>query len=236
MSIGAISRFAGPSRLIEEINASGRATQMTETTIDAPPTATRPTTTAAAPTTATAPAKAWTTFTSPLGTFTLAGERSTLQRIYFPSEAGTAVRELAERNRDAAAFADAQAQLEQYFAGERRVFELELEPHGSGLQRRVWDALQRIPYGETTTYGAIASELGVTGSANEPPARIVGAAIARTPIPIVIPCHRVVAADGALRGYRGGLEIKRALLDFEASGGVCEALADGWERDQLSLL
>jgi len=205
---------------------------MTETTIDAP---TTPTTTAAAAA-AGAPASAWTTLTSPLGTFTLAGERSTLQRLYFPSEAGTAARELTERDRGSAEFAGARAQLEQYFAGERRVFELELEPHGSELQRRVWDALQRIPYGETTTYGAIASELGVTGSAHEPPARIVGAAIARTPIPIVIPCHRVVAADGALRGYRGGLEVKRALLDFEASGGVCAALAEGWERDQLSLL
>jgi methylated-DNA-[protein]-cysteine S-methyltransferase len=202
---------------------------MPETTIDAPTT-----TAMAAP--ATAAASTWTEFTSPLGTFTLAGERSTLQRLYFPSEAGTAARELAERDRDAAAFAGARAQLEQYFAGERRSFELELEPHGSELQRRVWAALQRIAYGETTTYGAIASELGVTGSAHEPPARIVGAAIARTPIPIVIPCHRVVAADGALRGYRGGLEIKRALLDFEASDGEPTALAEGWERDQLSLL
>ena len=199
---------------------------MTETTIDAP------TTTAMAG----APATTWTTFTSPLGTFTLAGKRSTLQRIYFPCEAAAAGRELAERDQDRAAFSDARVQLEQFFAGERRVFELELEPHGSESQRRVWDALQRIPYGETTTYGAIASELGVKGSAHEPPARIVGAAIARTPIPIVIPCHRVVAADGALRGYRGGLEIKRALLDFEASGGMSAALADDWERDQLSLL
>ncbi len=199
---------------------------MSETTIDAP------TMTA----TAAVPATAWTTFASPLGTFTLAGARSTLQRIYFPSEAAAAVRELAARDHDQAPFSDACVQLEQYFAGERRVFELALEPHGSDLQRRVWDVLRRIPYGETTTYGAIASELGVTGSAHEPPARIVGAAIARTPIPIVIPCHRVVAADGALRGYRGGLEVKRALLDFEATGGLRAALAEGWERDQLSLL
>jgi methylated-DNA-[protein]-cysteine S-methyltransferase len=224
--------------------------QMTETTIDAPTTGTTPVrpTTARTPTTPTTPtttaaataggarASSWTTFASPLGTFTLAGERGTLRQLYFPSEADAVVRELAERNRNASAFAGASAQLEQYFAGERRVFELEIEPHGGELQRRVWDALQRIPYGETTTYGAIARELGVTGSAHDPPARIVGAAIARTPIPIVIPCHRVVASDGALRGYRGGLEIKRALLDFEASGGEPAALADGWERDQLSLL
>jgi methylated-DNA-[protein]-cysteine S-methyltransferase len=205
---------------------------MTETTIDAPTTSA---TTAAAAAAGT-PASAWTTFTSPLGTFTLAGERDTLRQLYFPSEAAAAARELAECDRDSAAFADARAQLEQYFAGERRVFELALEPHGSELQRRVWDALQRIAYGETTTYGAIASELGVTGAAHEPPARIVGAAIARTPIPIIIPCHRVLAADGALRGYRGGLEVKRALLDFEASGGLRAALDEGWKRDQLSLL
>jgi methylated-DNA-[protein]-cysteine S-methyltransferase len=208
---------------------------MANPTIEAP----RRTAPVAAPatrSTAAAPRTAWTALDTPLGTFTLAGADETLERIYFPSEAGTAARELAERNRDAAAFADASAQLEQYFAGERRAFELELEPHGSELQCRVWDALQRIAYGETTTYGAIASELGVTGTAHEPPARIVGAAIARTPIPIVIPCHRVLAADGALRGYRGGLEIKRALLDFEASGGLRAALDEGWERDQLSLL
>jgi methylated-DNA-[protein]-cysteine S-methyltransferase len=208
---------------------------MSETTIEAPTTTPPDGAPAAAPTPA-MPRTTWTTLDTPLGTFALAGERSTLQRLYFPSEADAAARELTERDRESAAFTDARAQLEQYFAGERRVFELDLKPHGSELQRRVWDALQRISYGETTTYGAIASELGVTGSAHEPPARIVGAAIARTPIPIVIPCHRVVAADGALRGYRGGLELKRALLDFEASGGVCEALVDGWERDQLSLL
>jgi methylated-DNA-[protein]-cysteine S-methyltransferase len=198
---------------------------MTETTID-----TRTTTPTAAASTA------WTTFDSPLGTFTLAGEAGTLQRLYFPSEAGAAARELDERDGDAAAFAGASAQLEQYFAGERRTFELEFEPHGDELQRSVWRALLRIPYGETTTYGAIARELGVPAGGYEPPARIVGAAIARTPIPIVIPCHRVVAADGALRGYRGGLAIKRALLDFEASGGLRAALAEDWERDQLSLL
>src|ERR1700722_17533290 len=98
------------------INASGKATQMTETTIDVPTTTAMAATAAAAG----APASAWATFQSPLGTFTPAGERSTLQRLYFPSEADAAVRELAERDRESAAFADARAQLEQYFAGERR--------------------------------------------------------------------------------------------------------------------
>jgi methylated-DNA-[protein]-cysteine S-methyltransferase len=176
----------------------------------------------------------WTTCESPLGRLTLAGAPggSALRRVYFPSEAHT----LAAEAQEPTAFVDARIQLEQYFAGERRAFELELEPHGSELQRRVWQALQQIPYGETTTYGAIAGELGVLGTKTDPPARIVGAAIARTPIPIVVPCHRVLGADGALRGYRGGLEVKRALLDFEATGGLRAALAEGWERDQLSLL
>jgi methylated-DNA-[protein]-cysteine S-methyltransferase len=179
-------------------------------------------------------ATAWTTCESPLGTLTLEGARAgdVLHRVYFSTEPHT----LAEEARDPTAFADARTQLEQYFAGERRAFELALEPHGNELQRSVWRALLRIPYGETTTYGAIARELGVPADGHDPPARIVGAAIGRTPIPIVIPCHRVLAADGALTGYRGGLEIKRALLDFEATGGLRDALAEGWERDQLSLL
>ena len=111
MSIGAISRFAGVSRLIEEDQRKRKATQMTETTIDAP----------AMTATAAVPATTWTTFASPLGTFTLAGARSTLQRIYFPSEAAAAVRELAERNHDRRLSPMPASQLEQYFAGERRV-------------------------------------------------------------------------------------------------------------------
>jgi methylated-DNA-[protein]-cysteine S-methyltransferase len=176
----------------------------------------------------------WATCESPLGTLTLAGapDSSALHRVYFPTEPHS----LAEKARDPTAFVDARTQLEQYFAGTRRTFELELEPHGDELQRRVWRALLRIPYGETTTYGAIARELGVPADGHDLPARIVGAAIGRTPIPIVIPCHRVLAADGALTGYRGGLELKRALLDFESTDGLREALAEGWERDQLSLL
>jgi methylated-DNA-[protein]-cysteine S-methyltransferase len=177
---------------------------------------------------------AWTTCESPLGALTLVGAPAgdVLYRVYFSTEPHTLATEL----REPTAFADARTQLEQYFAGERRAFELALEPHGNELQRSVWRALLRIPYGETTTYGAIARELGVPADGHDPPARIVGAAIGRTPIPIVIPCHRVLAADGALTGYRGGLEVKRALLDFEATGGFREALAEGWERDQLSLL
>jgi methylated-DNA-[protein]-cysteine S-methyltransferase len=112
--------------------------------------------------------------------------------------------------RDDEHLADARRQLTEYFAGERTTFDLPLRPHGAPFQVRVWDALQRIPYGETASYGEIAREIGHPGSA-----RAVGAANGRNPIAIVVPCHRVIGADGSLTGYGGGLECKRALLDLE---------------------
>jgi methylated-DNA-[protein]-cysteine S-methyltransferase len=112
--------------------------------------------------------------------------------------------------RDDALLAEPRRQLTEYFAGERTTFDLPLRPTGAPFQLRVWDALQRIPYGETTSYGEIAGEIGHPGSA-----RAVGAANGRNPIAIVVPCHRVIGADGSLTGYGGGLECKRALLDLE---------------------
>ncbi len=103
-------------------------------------------------------------------------------------------------------------QLSEYFAGTRRVFELPLEPRGSSFQRRVWAQLERIPYGETTSYGALAQQLGAPRAL-----RAVGAAHGANPLPIVIPCHRVIGANGSLTGFGGGLPIKRALLALEAS-------------------
>ena len=102
-------------------------------------------------------------------------------------------------------------QLAEYFAGERTEFELELAPHGTEFQRRVWGLLLEIPYGETRTYGSLAGELG-----NPRSVRAVGLANGRNPISIVVPCHRVIGADGTLVGYGGGLERKRALLAHEA--------------------
>ena len=98
-----------------------------------------------------------------------------------------------------------------YFAGERTEFELELRPAGTAFQRAVWDLLLGIPYGRTTSYGALALELG-----DPRKVRAVGLANGRNPISIVIPCHRVIGADGSLTGYGGGLERKRHLLDLEA--------------------
>jgi methylated-DNA-[protein]-cysteine S-methyltransferase len=121
--------------------------------------------------------------------------------------------------------AEAAGQLEEYFAGERRAFDLPLRfTRGSAFERRVWHALLGIPYGRTTTYGALAAALGDPGLA-----RAVGAANGRNPIAIVVPCHRVVGANGRLVGYGGGLERKRALLALEGA-----AAAEAAASPQLS--
>jgi methylated-DNA-[protein]-cysteine S-methyltransferase len=111
--------------------------------------------------------------------------------------------------RDDDAFADAQHQLREWFAGERRVFDLDLAPVGTPFQRRVWGALCDIPYGETRTYGDVAAELGTAP-------RAVGAANGANPFAVVVPCHRLVSTAGLLTGYAGGLERKRWLLDHES--------------------
>jgi methylated-DNA-[protein]-cysteine S-methyltransferase len=104
----------------------------------------------------------------------------------------------------------AEAQLAEYFAGARRTFDLDLDPAGTDFQMRAWSALRRIPYGQTISYGEQAAELGEPGAA-----RAVGAANGRNPLSIVVPCHRVVAASGALTGFAGGLDTKAWLLDHE---------------------
>jgi methylated-DNA-[protein]-cysteine S-methyltransferase len=113
--------------------------------------------------------------------------------------------------RDADAFADVAHQLDAYFAGELRDFDLQLAPAGTPFQQQVWSALRAIPYGETASYGEIASTVGQPGAA-----RAVGGANNRNPIAIIVPCHRVIGAGGSLTGYGGGLERKRKLLALEA--------------------
>jgi methylated-DNA-[protein]-cysteine S-methyltransferase len=112
-----------------------------------------------------------------------------------------------------AAFGEVIAQLGQYFAGELTVFDLDLAPRGTPFQQRVWHALDSVRYGETITYGALAAQLGV------PPERVpaLGAAIGQNPLLIIRPCHRVVGADGTMRGYAGGVERKQWLLGFEGA-------------------
>ncbi len=107
--------------------------------------------------------------------------------------------------------AHVRTQLEEYFRGERRGFELELAPEGTPFQKSVWKALCDIPYGETISYGELARRVGSPNAS-----RAVGRANGTNPISLVVPCHRVIGADGKLTGYGGGLPTKRALLDFES--------------------
>lgn len=109
------------------------------------------------------------------------------------------------------ALAEAARQLAAYFSGDRTAFDLPLRPKGTPFQRAVWDELLRIPHGETRSYGELARALGQPGGA-----QAVGAANGQNPIAVVIPCHRVIGADGSLTGYAGGLERKRALLALES--------------------
>lgn len=169
------------------------------------------------------------TYDSPIGALTLIGDRHALRELRFPGRGGTPDGEPSDGTAPAPVRA-AVEQLDAYFAGELEQFELELELEGTRFQRRVWDALRQIPYGATTTYGTLARELG----ASEP--RAIGGAVGRTPVPIIVPCHRVIGADGSLTGYGGGLDRKRALLAFEASGGDVATLQTSWSQRQLALL
>jgi methylated-DNA-[protein]-cysteine S-methyltransferase len=150
------------------------------------------------------------TMESPIGPLTLAGTDGRLMHLrmvdqtYEPSHNGW--------ERDDTAFPDAIEQLEAYFAGERREFDLELDLVGTSFQRQVWEALLTIPYGETRSYGQIAEQIGSPGAS-----RAVGLANGHNPIGIIVPCHRVIGANGSLTGYGGGLDRKRALLALERS-------------------
>ena len=117
--------------------------------------------------------------------------------------------------RDDTLFAEAEEQLKAYFAGELREFTVELRLTGTPFQRTVWDRLRHIPYGETRTYGQLADALGAPTAS-----RAVGLANGRNPIGIIVPCHRVIGANGSLTGYGGGLERKQRLLDFERGAAL----------------
>jgi len=153
----------------------------------------------------------WDRIDSPIGPLTVAVDRGgRLVRVRF-GEGGTAV-ELGRHDRDPGRCARVTAQLGEYFARKRRRFELDVEPDGTDFQRRVWRAVASIGYGETRSYGEVAARIG--GGAV---ARAVGVANGANPVPIVIPCHRVIGADGSLVGYGGGLETKAALLRLEGA-------------------
>jgi methylated-DNA-[protein]-cysteine S-methyltransferase len=156
----------------------------------------------------------WRTIESPIGPLTLGGEDDVLTSLrmaewaHEPAGVDAWVR-------DDEAFPQAVEQLDAYFAGERTEFDLALRLDGSAFERRVWDQLLAIPYGETLSYGEVARRLGQPTAS-----RAVGLANGRNPIGIIVPCHRVIGADGTLTGYGGGLPSKRALLDLESARTV----------------
>ena len=148
----------------------------------------------------------WDVYDSPVGPLTIHASPRGLTGLFFPGETAP----LDDGARDPGAFADARRQLEEYFAGSRRVFTLPLLPRGTDFQRRVWDELLRIPYGTTVSYSELAARLG-----NLAATRAVARANATNPLPIVVPCHRVIGADGSLTGYGGGMHRKQTLLALE---------------------
>ncbi|OBK78646.1 methylated-DNA--[protein]-cysteine S-methyltransferase [Mycobacterium sp. 1164985.4] len=147
---------------------------------------------------------------SPVGQLTLAGRDDRLMHLrmvdqtYEPSREGWVA--------DDGAFPDAVEQLQAYFAGDLTEFDLRLDMVGTAFQKKVWAALLTIPYGETRSYGEIACQIGAPGAF-----RAVGLANGHNPIGIIVPCHRVIGANGSLTGYGGGLDRKRALLEMEKS-------------------
>ena len=150
------------------------------------------------------------TIDSPVGLLTLAGRDGTLTHLRMVGQTHEPNRAGWERDNDA--FPDAVEQLGAYFAGDLTTFDVDLELAGTRFQRRVWAALQTIPYGQTRSYGEIATQVSAPGAF-----RAVGLANGRNPIGIIVPCHRVIGASGSLTGYGGGLDRKKALLDLEKS-------------------
>ncbi|MEU3292809.1 methylated-DNA--[protein]-cysteine S-methyltransferase [Streptomyces longwoodensis] len=153
--------------------------------------------------------KTHTVIDSPYGPLTLVADDGVLCGLYMTDQRHRPPEE-SFGPPDHTPFAEAEEQLEAYFAGELTEFTLELRLHGTPFQRGVWSALRAIPYGETRTYGQLAALLGQPTAS-----RAVGLANGRNPVGIVVPCHRVVGANGDLTGYGGGLHRKRRLLDFE---------------------
>ncbi|MFF9277325.1 methylated-DNA--[protein]-cysteine S-methyltransferase [Streptomyces griseosporeus] len=153
--------------------------------------------------------KQHTVIDSPYGPLTLVAEDGVLCGLYMTDQRHRPPEE-SFGTPDETPFAEVEEQLEAYFAGELKEFTLELRLNGTPFQRRVWEQLRAIPYGERRTYGELAAALG-----NPAASRAVGLANGKNPIGIIVPCHRVVGADGSLTGYGGGLERKQRLLDFE---------------------
>lgn len=151
---------------------------------------------------------------SPIGFLELTEENGAVTKICFMKNCKCAQGEYpGGQNNESEILKEAVLQLEEYFAGERKEFSVPLAPHGTEFQKKIWEVLTQIPYGETRSYGEIAQMAG-----NPKACRAVGMANHNNPIPILIPCHRVIGKNGKLTGYAGGLEKKTALLELERSG------------------
>jgi methylated-DNA-[protein]-cysteine S-methyltransferase len=156
------------------------------------------------------------TMKSPVGQLTLVGSDRGLAAVLWEDDDPLRVR-LGETKEDAdhPVLLQAQQQLEEYFAGKRRKFTVKLDPAGTDFQTRVWNALRTIPFGETRSYGQIATQIG-----SHKAVRAVGAANGANPLSIIVPCHRVIGASGKLTGFAGGLEVKARLLALENASGL----------------
>jgi methylated-DNA-[protein]-cysteine S-methyltransferase len=163
----------------------------------------------------------YTTIASPIGELLALGDERALQDLYM-QDGRKPVTIARDWQHSARSFAGVTEQLSEYFEGRRVAFDVPLLMHGGTFERRVWRALREIPYGATVSYGEIARRLGQPSAA-----RAVGLANGRNPISVIVPCHRVIGANGALTGYGGGLERKRILLELE-TGQTClgESRAD----------
>lgn len=166
------------------------------------------------------PSLRYTTIDSAIGDLLLVGDGHALRGLYM--QAGPRPMAIAaDWRHDPDGFAETRAQLDDYFAGRRTQFELELAFGGTPFQQRVWRALQEIPFGVTVSYGQLATTIGQPSAV-----RAVGLANGRNPISVIVPCHRVIGADGSLTGYGGGTERKRLLLDLEQASA--RPRLDGW--------
>ena len=147
---------------------------------------------------------------TPIGTLLIVGDDAAVHRITFPQRGRAAKTEPEWQESQRGPVGEAMRQLREYFAGKRVAFDLPLAPEGTVFQRSVWRQLQEIPYGETISYGELACRVG-----NPKASRAVGSANGANPLPIVIPCHRVIAGDGTVGGFGGGLPTKQTLLALE---------------------
>jgi methylated-DNA-[protein]-cysteine S-methyltransferase len=176
----------------------------------------------------------WTIYESPLGPLTVIAGSAGIRGVYFPGRSPR-LQEQARRSMTAVV-----NQLDSYFAGERQAFELDLDLSGTPLQLRVWEQLREIPYGATTTYGELAARIDDSLYPDEiepyKRVRLAASIIGRTPTPILVPCHRVIGADGSLTGYGGGLQRKQALLDLESGGDSGAPREPSWSGRQLPML